>query len=228
MGRSYWTEDQVKSLQRRLKVWPSGNLEHETWTALTGALDMPKPVPKPDSLNNSYSVRSNLLYKGNEPVSWKATPNLSSGVITPKLIVIHYTGTNSDQSALNWLTQSGSGVSCHLLVTKTGVVWQMAKFNRRAWHAGRSYYSGMDDGKGFATSDVNGCSVGIENIGLGALWPELQIEANIGIIKALMNAYPTIIDIVGHEDVATPAGRKADPGPGYPWDKVLKECGVTR
>jgi N-acetyl-anhydromuramyl-L-alanine amidase AmpD len=29
-----------------------------------------------------------------------------------------------------------------------------------------------------------------------------------------------IEDIVGHEDVARPVGRKVDPGPKFPWDKI--------
>jgi N-acetyl-anhydromuramyl-L-alanine amidase AmpD len=171
---------------------------------------------------NPYSMLVNRLRKHGDFVSWKATPNLSPGTITPRLVVIHFTATNSDQSALNWLTQKGSGVSCHFLITKTGVVWQMAETNRRAWHAGASYYAG----RGFQWQDINSVSVGIENTGTGSDWPEAQIIANIQVCRALIEANRNIIDIVGHDFVATPAGRKSDPGKLYPWDRVLKECGL--
>jgi N-acetyl-anhydromuramyl-L-alanine amidase AmpD len=71
---------------------------------------------------------------------------------------------------------------------------------------------------------VNGYSIGIENVGLGDDWPEAQIEANIGVIKALCAAYD-IIDLVGHDEVAVPEGRKVDPGPKYPWVQVGDACG---
>jgi N-acetyl-anhydromuramyl-L-alanine amidase AmpD len=191
-------------------------LEHETWAALVKELHMapdvqPVPVPPDPSpgAGNPYKVRSHWLFKDNEQVATKLTHNFSSGTISPTLVIIHYTGTNSDQSALSWLTQSGSGVSCHLLITKTGVVWQLAPFNLRAWHAGVSSYDGE--------SDCNSFSIGIENTGIGDNWPVAQIEANRQVVEALAIAY-NIRDCVGHEDVAP--GRKVDPGPNYPWEKV--------
>ena len=66
---------------------------------------------------------------------------------------------------------------------------------------------------------MNGFSIGIENVGLGDDWPEAQIQANIDVINALCEAYD-IIDLVGHDEVAVPKGRKVDPGPLYPWRRV--------
>jgi len=161
-------------------------------------------------------VVNHRLHKGILPVQYNPTPNLSAGTISPRLIVIHYTGTNSDGSALNWLTQKGSGVSAHLLISKAGQVWQLAPFNRRAWHAGKSYYSG----KGFTTSDVNSHSIGIELTGIGDSFPNAQINALVNIVDALRAIY-RIIDVVGHDFVAVPAGRKVDPGKNFPWEEVF-------
>ena len=61
-------------------------------------------------------------------------------------------------------------------------------------------------------------SIGIENVGLGDVWPEAQIQANIDVLDALY-AFYRIEDTVGHEDVAP--GRKVDPGPRYPWGKIF-------
>jgi N-acetylmuramoyl-L-alanine amidase len=129
--------------------------------------------------------------------------------MVPALIVIHYTGDNSEQGAVSWLCAAQSGVSAHLVVNKEGGITQLVPFNITAWHAGRSAYQGR--------SGVNSFSVGIENVGIGDDWPDAQVEANRAIIAALFAAYP-VTDVVGHQDVAP--GRKGDPGPNYPWDRV--------
>ena len=143
-------------------------------------------------------------------MSYAPTPNHGK-LIKPGLVVIHYTGSNSLQGVLSWLCDPKSRVSAHLVIAKTGQVWQLLPFNVRAWHAGKSEYAGR--------ANVNGFSIGIENVGLGDEWPEAQIEANIGVIRALCAVYD-IVDLVGHDEVAIPEGRKADPGPHYPWKRV--------
>ena len=166
-------------------------------------------------------VVGHRLHRGDVPVRYKPTPSLSAGAISPRLIVIHCAGTNSDGSALNWLTQKSSKVSAHLLISKAGQVWQLAPFNRRTWHAGKSYYSGKGTGtQNFTTSDVNSHSIGIELIGTGDNYPNAQINALVDIVTALKAAYP-IIDVVGHDFVAVPAGRKVDPGKNFPWEEVF-------
>lgn len=162
-----------------------------------------------------YQIKNHFLYKGGERVSGKLSPN-HGGVIKPEIIVVHYTGSNSLQGGLSWLCDPRSKVSAHVVIAKTGQVWQLVPFNLRAWHAGRSEYDGR--------RDVNSFSIGIENVGLGDEWPEAQVEANINVINALGAEYD-IYGLAGHEDVAIPAGRKADPGKKYPWHRVMQECG---
>lgn len=45
-------------------------------------------------------------------------------------------------------------------------------------------------------------------------YPEAQIATMLEVCEALVAAYPTIVDIVGHDDIAV--GRKVDPGPAFP------------
>jgi N-acetyl-anhydromuramyl-L-alanine amidase AmpD len=163
---------------------------------------------------NKYSVMEHRLLKDGNPVSWKRSPNCG-GIIEPELIVIHYTGDNGT-GGLQWLTTKGSGVSAHLWISKGGVDWQLLPFNVRAWHAGRSEWDGR--------SDCNNFSVGIECQGVGGDWPESQVKAIIGVCEALHEAYP-IYGIAGHDEVAIPAGRKSDPGPHFPWQRVYEELG---
>ena len=158
-----------------------------------------------------YSVSNHWLNLDGKLVNVKLSPNRGR-LITPEIIVIHYTGDNSLQSALDWLCAREAEVSAHLVIAKTGAVWQLMPFNVQAWHAGRSEYDGR--------AGVNNFSIGIENVGTGDEWPDAQIQANIGIIRALYRAYG-IEDTVGHEDVAVPPGRKVDPGPRYPWKTIF-------
>jgi N-acetylmuramoyl-L-alanine amidase len=160
-----------------------------------------------------FSVKNHLLYQNGVLVPQRPAPE-HGGKITPRLIVIHYTATQGLESPLSWLTKKDSvEVSAHLIVGKDGAVYQLVPFNIAAWHAGKSSYEGQPY--------VNAFSIGIENVGVGDKWPDAQIEANRAIIEALFEAYP-IEDVVGHEDVAP--GRKPDPGPRYPWDKVVEDA----
>jgi N-acetylmuramoyl-L-alanine amidase len=153
-------------------------------------------------------VKDDFLYADGALVEQRQTPNHGSQII-PRIIVIHYTGDNNAEGGLSWLCSSKSGVSAHLVIDKDGTIYQILPFNIQAWHAGKSSYNGR--------SNVNGFSIGIENVGIGDEWPDAQIEANRAVVAALYTAYP-ITDTVGHEDVSP--GRKTDPGPNFPWDKV--------
>jgi len=156
-----------------------------------------------------YEVRDNLLYADGTQVPFQESPN-TGRQITPSLIVIHYTGDNSMEGAVSWLCAAQSGVSAHLVIGKDGSIVQLVPFNVSAWHAGRSDYNGRPN--------VNAFSVGIENVGVGDNdWPDAQVDTIREVLKALSTAY-VIENIVGHQDVAP--GRKADPGPNFPWDKV--------
>ena len=162
-----------------------------------------------------FTVKDNWLYEDNNPVEQHPSPNHGNEMV-PRLIVIHYTASSPDDAAagdISWLCkpQGKRSVSAHLVVRKDGSVVQLIPFNLVAWHAGESEYEGE--------RYVNRFSIGIENDGRGDYWPDAQIEANRAIIEALFEVYP-IQDVVGHEDVAP--GRKPDPGPRYPWDKVVE------
>lgn len=47
-------------------------------------------------------------------------------------------------------------------------------------------------------------------------YTEEQIAAAYEVCEALIDAYPSIEDVLGHDDVAWPRGRKPDPGPAFP------------
>lgn len=60
----------------------------------------------------------------------------------PDSIIIHYTAMTSAERAAEVLCNPRVKASAHLVVGKKGEIWQLAPFNYRTWHAGRSEYNG--------------------------------------------------------------------------------------
>lgn len=200
----------------------------------------------------SFFVKGHILHDRNtgEPVHQLPSQN-HGGTMRPWLLVYHYTATMHAKSALNMLTRhSPPRVSAHILIERDGTVHQMVPFNRIAWHAGVSHWSGH--------TGCNNFSIGIEQVNAGvvlkrgdgvfmsqieheeipaadvihaqhrithgeAYWQKYtaaQVEAAIQVGRAVAEAYH-IREVVGHEDIAP--HRKVDPGPAYPLDHVRTE-----
>jgi N-acetyl-anhydromuramoyl-L-alanine amidase len=112
-------------------------------------------------------------------------------------------------------------VSAHVLVARDGALTQYVSFNRRAWHAGRSFYCGRDA--------CNDFSVGIELEGTDDLpYAPVQYKRLAALVRALRRAYASLRDaeIVGHSDIAP--GRKTDPGPAFDWGALRKRLDGKR
>jgi len=151
------------------------------------------------------------------------SPNFEprKGGLKPDLLLLHYTGMESAEGALDWLTSPESKVSCHYLVDEDGRVTQMVAEEMRAWHAGASHWAGEDD--------INSCSIGIEIHNPGHEFgypdfPDVQMKA----VEALCVDIVTRHEIppgrvLAHSDVAP--GRKADPGEKFDW-KRLADAGA--
>jgi N-acetylmuramoyl-L-alanine amidase len=148
----------------------------------------------------------------------KLSPNFNERKLPISMIVLHYTGMPDAQSAIQWLANPESKVSAHYVVTEEGDVVRMVAEDKRAWHAGESYWRGI--------SDVNSASIGIEIVNPGHEWgyrefPDAQIEALIPLVHEIVQRYGiTRGNIVGHSDVAPE--RKLDPGELFPWAKLAR------
>ncbi|NBC83076.1 MAG: N-acetylmuramoyl-L-alanine amidase [Bacteroidetes bacterium] len=180
-------------------------------------------------------------------ISFEASPNISGelGSGLPDTIVIHYTAGASLNSSVSWLKNPAANASAHLVVGKNGKIVQLAPFNIKAWHAGRSTWKGR--------SGLNSYSIGIEIDNAGVLekredgyytffdakidnskvvlarhkhqheikaweaYTKEQIETVEAICLLLKSNY-NIAEIVGHDDISP--GRKVDPGPAYPLQKL--------
>lgn len=134
--------------------------------------------------------------------------------------------------------------SSHLVIDRDGTVYQCVRFADRAWHAGPAT---KWRGESLAKScNVNDFTIGIEIANWGRLvngrtytnkaftgalfsasdgteweaYPDAQIAAVIAVTKVICAKYPVITraDIQGHEQIQS---NKSDPGPAFPWTRVL-------
>lgn len=146
------------------------------------------------------------------------SPNFDERSLPVSVLVLHYTGMPDAASAINWLANPESKVSAHYVVTEDGQVVRMVDEDKRAWHAGKSYWRGV--------TDINSASIGIEIVNPGHEWgyrlfPEAQLGALIPLVHDIKERYRiTRGNVVGHSDIA-PA-RKLDPGELFPWYKLAR------
>ena len=148
------------------------------------------------------------------------SPNFDFRTTPPDTIVLHYTGMPTGEEALARLRDPEAKVSSHYVVEEDGRIFQLVPEERRAWHAGMSFWKGV--------RDINTASVGIEIVNPGhefgyRRFPEAQIAAVIALVADIRTRWTVENDrIVGHSDVAPE--RKEDPGELFPW-KRLAEAG---
>lgn len=140
----------------------------------------------------------------------------------PDMILLHYTGMQTGEAALERLCAKESKVSAHYVVFENGHIVQCVPEALRAWHAGVSSWAGE--------TDINSRSIGIEIVNPGhefgyTVYPLRQIAAVISLCKSILTRRgPIAADrILGHSDVAP--SRKQDPGEKFPWE-LLSESGV--
>ena len=139
----------------------------------------------------------------------------------PDIILLHYTGMQTAEEALERLRDPVARVSSHYFVHENGNIVQMVPEAKRAWHAGVSSWSGQ--------TDINSRSIGIEIVNPGhdfgyPDFPIRQIAAVIALCRGIIARRGITRDrVLAHSDVA-PA-RKQDPGEKFPW-RLLAESGV--
>ncbi|MBU8539110.1 N-acetylmuramoyl-L-alanine amidase [Falsiroseomonas tokyonensis] len=170
-----------------------------------------------------------------------ATPHCG-GPITPRFLVMHYTAGGSALNSVRAIRDRG--LSAHFFVDRDGAVIQTVPCDRLAYHAGPSYWRGHDglntcsigieianlgwfdrrEAGGWTRSGLarplpegevvvaahknGGPSMGWE------AYPEAQLKAVAALTEAIRAAYPSIQEVVGHDDIAP--RRKQDPGPAFP------------
>jgi len=133
-----------------------------------------------------------------------------------KIIVIHYTGMQSERESISRLCNPKSKVSSHFVISQNGRVYRLVQDNQIAWHAGRSCWGKY--------KNLNKNSIGIELVNKGhkfgyTNFKKRQLLSLIKICKSLIKKYKIKKrNVVGHSDIAPL--RKIDPGEKFPWKRL--------
>ncbi len=135
------------------------------------------------------------------------------------VLVLHYTGMESCDIALERLCDETAQVSAHYLIDEDGSIYQLVDEDRRAWHAGVASWRGI--------GDINACSIGIELVNPGhefgyRNFPEEQMMSLIDLSKGILSRHNILPhNVVGHSDIAPT--RKEDPGELFDWQRLAGE-----
>lgn len=157
-------------------------------------------------------------------------------------LVMHYTAVSAAET-MKIFTSHQSKASSHFTILdkadeQGSWIAQHVPEDKAAWHAGVSYWRGIHN--------INSHSIGIEHVNLGHRWrpeypetgcvkvagwhehfypyPDGQIAAAVPLYKKIIQDFKIQPwNIVGHDMVALPYGRKIDPGPLFPWKWLAQE-----
>ena len=146
------------------------------------------------------------------------SPNFDARLLPISMIVLHYTGMQDAQSAIDRLRDPEAKVSAHYLVDEDGSILQLVDEGHRAWHAGKSHWRDVED--------VNSASIGIEIVNPGHDWgyrpfPPQQVASVVRLVAEIKDRHEvTRGNIVGHSDIAP--SRKRDPGELFPWHELAR------
>jgi N-acetylmuramoyl-L-alanine amidase len=146
------------------------------------------------------------------------SPNFDERDSGVSMAVLHYTGMRDAESAIARLRDPEARVSAHYLIDEDGRIVRLVPEEKRAWHAGLSWWRGVQG--------VNGCSIGIEIVNPGhefgyRPFTGAQMEALLPLLAGIVERHGIPpANVVGHSDVA-PA-RKQDPGELFDWARLAR------
>ena len=146
------------------------------------------------------------------------SPNFDERDQPVSMVVLHYTGMADAASAVDRLRDPEARVSAHYLIDEDGRVLRLVPEEMRAWHAGKSWWRGVQA--------LNGCSVGIEIVNPGhehgyRPFTEPQMDALLPLLAGIVERHRVPpANVVGHSDIA-PA-RKQDPGELFDWARLAR------
>lgn len=146
------------------------------------------------------------------------SPNFDerSGRRPVNIVVLHYTGMPNAAVALQRLSDPESKVSAHYVIDEDGTAYRLVPEDKRAWHAGVSFWRGV--------RDVNARSIGIELVNPGhefgyREFPAAQIDGLLELLGDIASRHEVMPgNYVGHSDIAPQ--RKDDPGELFPWHRL--------
>lgn len=159
-------------------------------------------------------------------------PKISDVIIQPKMIILHWTGMSSLNSAWNYFDRTRAeadrtqlaaagevNVSAHFLVDRDGTIYRLMPENWMARHC----------------IGLNHVAIGIENVGDGEKFPltDAQAHADAALVRYLAKKWP-ISHLIGHMEYRQMEGhpyfleldpkyRNRKPDPGAEFMKKVRE-----
>jgi len=139
-----------------------------------------------------------------------------AGGVRPDMLLLHYTNMATAQQAIDRLCDPKSKVSSHYLIAEDGSITQMVDEEKRAWHAGKSFWAGCED--------INSCSIGIEIANVGPdhgypAFPNIQMLAVETLCHDIFSRHTIAPErVLAHSDVSP--DRKQDPGEKFDWQRL--------
>jgi AmpD protein len=182
---------------------PKTYLENEAKIDVqSGRLSIAKFIPSPNQDNRPHNENVNLLVIHNI--------SLPKGKFGNQNVRDLFTNQLDYSKHPSFKTLANLKVSSHLFIRRNGEIVQFVPFHKKAFHAGKSTFSGKEQ--------CNDFSIGIELEGTDdtpftlAQYKSLALSTTLIIEK-----YPHINleRIVGHSDIAP--SRKTDPGEEFKW-----------
>lgn len=184
-------------------------------------------------------------------VPFEESASYGGALPAPTAIVIHFTGGATAQSSAEWFQNPAAKASAHVIVDRDGSIIQCVPFTRVAFHAGRSSWKGRVGANNFTIGieianwgiltgradgmyySSSGAGVPPKDVVLAEhkhdktrraweAYTPAQVRAVGDLIATLKANYPTLTEVIGHEDIAP--SRKTDPGPAAPmrvWQSKL-------
>ncbi|HTQ69955.1 MAG TPA: N-acetylmuramoyl-L-alanine amidase [Acidocella sp.] len=144
---------------------------------------------------------------------FEPSPNIDERNEPVCVLVMHYTGMPTARSAIDLLKSPRSKVSAHYVVDEDGTIYNLVPEQKRAWHAGISFWRGV--------RMLNDASIGIEIVNPGHEWgyrpfPPEQMRAVLELSQGIIARHRIEArNVVAHSDIAP--DRKQDPGELFDW-----------
>lgn len=164
------------------------------------------------------------------------------------LIVMHFTaGPDGTMARLHATRSSFASGAGHVEINRDGSITQLVPFKGATRHVGVSRWKDLSNlnahsigielanqgrlsregnrwvyGSGRPVPDEMVLEVRNPNTGETEGWErftDAQLDTATALVMALKRHYPTITDVVGHQNVSIPVGRRNDPGPAFPMEK---------
>lgn len=235
MGFLRWLQESCREQGALVIAQPSDEIQPEEKQVENGAT-----ASDGVSLTPAIQKQWGLLASG----KFFPTKN-HGGKITPRYLILHFTANISVSGTVEWFQNPKSKASAHIIIGRDGELVQMVPFHLMAWHCGTSKWRGL--------GDLNSHSVGVEMVNWGKLkrrngklkswaqevveyddavevmgewwqrYPAEQVEVCANLSREIVRAYG-LEDVLGHNEIALPAGRKSDPGPAFPLQQVREFC----